>query len=89
MTLRKVVDETAKDKSKLENDNGSLKRDNDDMKSKLDKKTKDFQAGQRQLTQIENALAELQATSSRTSAERDKLVADRKVSWSINYSFLR
>jgi len=47
---------------------------------RLDRKTKDFQSGQRQLTQVENALAELQASSSRTSGERDKLLAERKVS---------
>jgi len=34
LTLRKVVDETAKDKSKLENENGSLKSINDDIKAK-------------------------------------------------------
>lgn len=35
MALRKLVDETAKDKSKLNNDFGSLKKDFDDLKSKL------------------------------------------------------
>lgn len=34
MALRKLVDETARDKNKLSNDNSTLKKDYDDIRSK-------------------------------------------------------
>jgi len=46
----------------------------------LDKKSKDFTAVQRQLNQVENSLADLQATASKAASERDKFLTEKNVS---------
>ena len=80
MNLRSLVDDAAKVKHKLENDYATLRHDVNDVKTKLGKKSKDFIASQKSLTYVENSLAELQANLSKVSSERDKLLAERKVS---------
>ncbi|ODN05011.1 Lamin-C [Orchesella cincta] len=75
---RRVVDETAKEKAKLQMDHAQLRKDFDDLKTKSDKKNKDHAAIQRQLNQLEGQVTILTADLSRATSDRDRLGNERK-----------
>jgi len=75
---RRVVDETAKDKAKLQFEYSQMKTDYLDLKTKVDKKTKEALNLQKQLTQVEGQVDALQTQNNKVSHERDKLNAEKK-----------
>ncbi|XP_012289138.1 lamin Dm0 isoform X2 [Orussus abietinus] len=70
---RKLLDDTARERAKLEIDTKRLWDDNEDLKIKLDKKTKDLQAVERSLSIYENRCSDLQSQYNQSQAERKKL----------------
>ncbi|EGI70519.1 PREDICTED: lamin Dm0-like isoform X1 [Acromyrmex echinatior] len=70
---RKLLDETARERAKLEIDTKRLWDDNEDFKSKLDKKTKDLQIAERNVMIFETRCGDLQSQFNQSQAERKKL----------------
>ncbi|XP_032454472.1 lamin-C isoform X2 [Nasonia vitripennis] len=70
---RKLLDETARERAKLEIDTKRLWDDNEDLKNKLEKKTKDLQVAERNLQIYENRCGDLQSQFNQSQAERKKL----------------
>lgn len=70
---RKLLDETARERAKLEIDTKRLWDDNEDLKSKLDKKTKDLQIAERNAMIYETRCSDLQSQFNQSQAERKKL----------------
>ncbi|XP_018400704.1 PREDICTED: lamin-C-like isoform X2 [Cyphomyrmex costatus] len=70
---RKLLDETARERAKLEIDTKRLWDDNEDLKSKLDKKTKDLQISERNAMIFESRCSDLQSQFNQSQAERKKL----------------
>ncbi|XP_011494422.1 PREDICTED: lamin-C-like [Ceratosolen solmsi marchali] len=70
---RKMLDETSRERAKLEIDTKRLWDDNEDIKNKLDKKTKDLQIAERNLILYESRCNELQSQFNQSQAERKKL----------------
>lgn len=71
---RKVLDETAKEKARLEIDTKRLFEDNADLKNRLEKKTKELNAAQL----FEQRYNDLQAKYNSAVAERKKAIDDNK-----------
>jgi lamin B len=70
---RKLLDETARERAKLEIDTKRLWDDNEDLKSKLDKKTKDLHIAERNAMIFETRCNDLQSQFNQAQAERKKL----------------
>ncbi|KMQ90784.1 lamin dm0-like isoform x1 protein, partial [Lasius niger] len=70
---RKLLDETARERAKLEIDTKRLWDDNEDLKSKLEKKTKDLQTADRNVMIYETRCSNLQLQFNQWEAERKKL----------------
>ncbi|KAJ8678908.1 hypothetical protein QAD02_014695 [Eretmocerus hayati] len=70
---RKLLDETARERAKLEIDTKRLWDDNEDLKNKLEKKTKDLQIAERNLSLVESRCSEIQSQYNQSQAERKKL----------------
>ena len=70
---RKLLDETARERAKLEIDTKRLWDDNEDLKSKLEKKTKDLQIAERNAMIYETRCSDLQSQFNQSQAERKKL----------------
>ncbi|XP_063981766.1 lamin Dm0-like isoform X1 [Diachasmimorpha longicaudata] len=70
---RKLLDETARERAKLEIDTKRLWDDNEDLKTKLDKKTKDLQVAERNASIYETRCNDLQSQYNQSQAERKKL----------------
>ncbi|XP_033210666.1 lamin Dm0-like isoform X2 [Belonocnema kinseyi] len=70
---RKLLDDTARERAKLEIDTKRLWDDNEDLKAKLDKKTKDLQIAERNSTIYESRCSDLQSQFNQSQAERKKL----------------
>ncbi|XP_051176064.1 lamin-C-like isoform X2 [Leptopilina boulardi] len=70
---RKLLDDTARERAKLEIDTKRLWDDNEDLKAKLDKKTKDLQIAERNATIYESRCGDLQAQFNQSQADRKKL----------------
>lgn len=70
---RKLLDDTARERAKLEIDTKRLWDDNEDLKAKLDKKTKDLQIAERNATIYESRCGDLQSQFNQSQAERKKL----------------
>ncbi|XP_043474238.1 lamin-C-like isoform X1 [Leptopilina heterotoma] len=70
---RKLLDDTARERAKLEIDTKRLWDDNEDLKSKLEKKTKDLQIAERNATIYESRCGDLQSQFNQSQAERKKL----------------
>ncbi|KDR19813.1 lamin Dm0-like [Zootermopsis nevadensis] len=68
---RKLLDETARERAKLEIDVKRLWEENDDLKFRLDKKTKDLGIAEKSLSIYESRVSDL-------SAKYNQAVADRK-----------
>jgi lamin B len=75
---RRMVDETAKDKAKLQFEFGQMKTDYLDLKNKADKKVKESAGLQKQLTQLETQVDALNTQNHKLTNERDKLSAEKK-----------
>ncbi|XP_014219603.1 lamin-C isoform X2 [Copidosoma floridanum] len=73
---RKLLDETARERAKLEIDTKRLWDDNEDLKNKLEKKTKDLTVAERNSSLFEGRCNDLQSQYNQSQAERKKL-ADR------------
>ncbi|XP_066584642.1 lamin Dm0-like isoform X2 [Prorops nasuta] len=74
---RRTLDETARERAKLEIDTKRLWEEKEEYKDKLDKKTKELQVTERNLLIFESRTAELQKQINQSEAERKKL-ADRE-----------
>ncbi|XP_076753544.1 lamin Dm0 isoform X1 [Xylocopa sonorina] len=70
---RKLLDETAKERAKLEIDTKRLWDNNEELKSKLDKKLVDLQVAERNLLVYETRCNDLQSQFNQSQAERKKL----------------
>ncbi|XP_032678920.1 lamin Dm0-like isoform X2 [Odontomachus brunneus] len=70
---RKLLDETARERAKLEIDTKRLWDDNEDLKSKLEKKTKELQIAERNAMIYETRCNDLQSQFNQSQAERKKL----------------
>ncbi|XP_015125805.1 lamin Dm0 isoform X1 [Diachasma alloeum] len=70
---RKLLDETARERAKLEIDTKRLWDDNEDLKTKLEKKTKDLQVAERNASIYETRSNDLQSQYNQSQAERKKL----------------
>ncbi|KAK0081124.1 hypothetical protein PV325_012733 [Microctonus aethiopoides] len=70
---RKLLDDTARERAKLEIDTKRLWDDNEDLKIKLDKKTKDLQIAERNVILFETRCGDLQSQFNQSQAERKKL----------------
>ncbi|CAL7951848.1 unnamed protein product [Xylocopa violacea] len=70
---RKLLDETAKERAKLEIDTKRLWDNNEELKSKLDKKLVDLQVAERNLLIYETRCNDLQSQFNQSQAERKKL----------------
>ncbi|XP_008554523.1 lamin-C isoform X1 [Microplitis demolitor] len=69
---RKLLDETAKERAKLEIDTKRLWDDNEDLKAKLEKKIKDLQISERNAILYETRYNDLQSQYNQIQAERKK-----------------
>ncbi|XP_058806405.1 lamin-C-like isoform X2 [Phymastichus coffea] len=69
---RKLLDETARERAKLEIDTKRLWDDNEDLKNKLEKKSKDLQIAERNLLLYETRCSDLQSQYNQLQAERKK-----------------
>ncbi|XP_014486607.1 PREDICTED: lamin-C-like isoform X2 [Dinoponera quadriceps] len=69
---RKLLDETARERAKLEIDTKRLWDDNEDLKSKLDKKTKELQISERNAMIYETRFNDMQLQFNQSQAERKK-----------------
>lgn len=70
---RKLLDDTARERAKLEIDTKRLWDNNEDLKSKLDKKLMDLQVAERNLLLYETRYNDLQSQFNQSQAERKKL----------------
>lgn len=70
---RKLLDDTSRERAKLEIDTKRLWDDNEDLKSKLDKKTKDCQLFERDAIIYQTRCNDLQSQFNQSQAERKKL----------------
>ncbi|XP_043280320.1 lamin Dm0-like isoform X2 [Venturia canescens] len=70
---RKLLDDTARERAKLEIDTKRLWDDNEDLKTKLEKKIKDHQIAERNLSVFEARCGDLQSQYNQSQAERKKL----------------
>lgn len=70
---RKLLDDTARERAKLEIDTKRLWDDNEDLKAKLDKKTKDHQVSERNSSIYETRCNDLQSQYNQSQAEKKKL----------------
>ncbi|KAL7295213.1 lamin Dm0-like isoform X1 [Trichogramma pretiosum] len=70
---RKLLDETARERARLEIDTKRLWDDNEDLKNKLEKRTKDLQVAERNLQMYETRCTDLQTQYNQSQAERKKL----------------
>lgn len=75
---RRVIDETAKERARLELENNQLKKDLHDTKDKLDKKVKEATTVARQLNQLDSRFQDLTAQNNKLGSERDNLLQERK-----------
>lgn len=71
---RKLLDDTAKERAKLEIDTKRLWDDNEELKNKLDKKTKDLAIAERNLSLYETRNSDLTSQLNQLQTERKKLV---------------
>ncbi|XP_055857814.1 lamin-C [Episyrphus balteatus] len=69
---RKLLDETARDKAKLEIENKRLWDENDDLKIRLDKKTKDLNVAENSARVYESRCSELTGKYNNANADRKK-----------------
>lgn len=69
---RKLLDEVSRERAKLEIDTKRLWDDNEDLKNKLEKKTKDLQIVERNLVLYESRCSELQSQFNQAQADRKK-----------------
>ncbi|XP_012134593.1 lamin Dm0 isoform X2 [Megachile rotundata] len=70
---RKLLDDTARERAKLEIDTKRLWDNNEELKSKLDKKLVDLQVAERNLLLYETRYNDLQSQFNQSQAERKKL----------------
>ncbi|XP_012254254.1 lamin-C-like isoform X2 [Athalia rosae] len=70
---RKLLDDTSRERAKLEIDTKRLWDDNEDLKNKLEKKTKDLQIVENNLMIYETRCGDLQTKFNQSAAERKKL----------------
>ncbi|XP_044738156.1 lamin Dm0-like [Chrysoperla carnea] len=75
---RKLLDETAKEKAKLEIDCKRLFEENEDLKAKLDKKTKDLLFANNTVRSQEQRIENLQSSCNQALNDRKKLNDDLK-----------
>ncbi|XP_066998501.1 lamin-C isoform X2 [Anabrus simplex] len=69
---RRLLDETAKEKAKLEIDSKRLWEDNEAMRIKLDKKTKDLSYAEKTISMHESRINDLQTKYNQAAADRAK-----------------
>jgi len=75
---RRQVDETAKERGRLELENQQLRKENQDLKEKLAKKTKDAAVLQSNLTQLDAKFQDVTAQNNKLGSEKDILVKENK-----------
>jgi len=75
---RKLLDELSREKAKLELDIRRLFAENEDLKSKLDKKTQDLLLAESAITGLEARLADMQKGYNQAQADRKKFADENK-----------
>uniref|UniRef100_A0A6M2DF88 Putative nuclear envelope protein n=1 Tax=Xenopsylla cheopis TaxID=163159 RepID=A0A6M2DF88_XENCH len=75
---RKLLDDTAREKAKLEIDTKRLWEENDDLKTRLDKKTKDLVLAENSARMYENRCADINGKYNTAVLERKKATDDCK-----------
>jgi len=75
---RKLLDDTAKEKARLQLENSKLRNETEDLQAKLSKKEKDLSAAEKQLTVQDAKVHDMQSRLNQAVADRKKLDEENK-----------